>query len=83
MTSSANKLQTLPTNGFDASITQLIDENTAEDVPVTEFSINLTLHITAAVDRGLSGQIEKTSNILYAHFGGQPALNAYSALFAT
>jgi hypothetical protein len=31
----------------------LIDENTAEDVPVTEFLINLTLHITATVDRGL------------------------------
>jgi hypothetical protein len=42
----------LPTNGFDASIAQLIDENTAEDVPATEFVINLTLHITAAVDRG-------------------------------
>jgi hypothetical protein len=33
----------------------LIDENTAEDVPVTEFLINLTLHITATVDRGLEG----------------------------
>jgi 1-aminocyclopropane-1-carboxylate deaminase len=35
------------------------------------------------IDLVLSGQIEKTSNILYAHLGGQPALNVYSALFAT
>jgi 1-aminocyclopropane-1-carboxylate deaminase len=35
------------------------------------------------IDLVLCGQIEKTSNVLYAHLGGQPALNAYSALFAT
>ena len=35
------------------------------------------------IDLVFSGQIEKTSNVLYAHLGGQPALNAYSALFAT
>jgi 1-aminocyclopropane-1-carboxylate deaminase len=28
-----------------------------------------------------SGDIPKTSNVLYAHLGGQPAINAYSALF--
>ena len=28
-----------------------------------------------------SGEISKDSNVLYAHLGGQPALNAYSALF--
>jgi 1-aminocyclopropane-1-carboxylate deaminase len=28
-----------------------------------------------------SGDIPKHSNVLYAHLGGQPALNAYSALF--
>jgi 1-aminocyclopropane-1-carboxylate deaminase len=27
------------------------------------------------------GDIEASSNVLYAHLGGQPALNAYSALF--
>lgn len=27
------------------------------------------------------GEIEATSTVLYAHLGGQPALNAYSALF--
>jgi hypothetical protein len=26
-------------------------------------------------------EIGKESNVLYAHLGGQPALNAYSALF--
>ena len=28
-----------------------------------------------------SGDIPKDSNVLYAHLGGQPAINAYSALF--
>jgi 1-aminocyclopropane-1-carboxylate deaminase len=28
-----------------------------------------------------SGAIDKTSNVLYAHLGGQPALNAYSGIF--
>ncbi|RTL68010.1 MAG: 1-aminocyclopropane-1-carboxylate deaminase [Pseudonocardiaceae bacterium] len=28
-----------------------------------------------------SGEIGKDSNVLYAHLGGQPAINAYSALF--
>jgi 1-aminocyclopropane-1-carboxylate deaminase len=27
------------------------------------------------------GEIGKASTVLYAHLGGQPALNAYSALF--
>ena len=27
------------------------------------------------------GEIEKGSNVLYAHLGGQPALSAYAALF--
>ena len=26
-------------------------------------------------------EIERTSNVLYAHLGGQPAINAYAALF--
>ena len=33
------------------------------------------------VDLVTSGEIGKDSNVLYAHLGGQPALNAYSALF--
>ena len=33
------------------------------------------------IDLVSSGDIPKESNVLYAHLGGQPALNAYSALF--
>jgi 1-aminocyclopropane-1-carboxylate deaminase len=33
------------------------------------------------VDLVTRGEIDKSSNVLYAHLGGQPALNAYSALF--
>ncbi|MGK9147427.1 1-aminocyclopropane-1-carboxylate deaminase [Plantibacter flavus] len=33
------------------------------------------------IDLVTSGDIPATSNVLYAHLGGQPALNAYSALF--
>jgi len=33
------------------------------------------------IDLVSRGEIEKSSTILYAHLGGQPALNAYSALF--
>jgi 1-aminocyclopropane-1-carboxylate deaminase len=33
------------------------------------------------IDLVKHGEIGKESNVLYAHLGGQPALNAYSALF--
>jgi 1-aminocyclopropane-1-carboxylate deaminase len=33
------------------------------------------------IDLVRGGDIPKDSNVLYAHLGGQPALNAYSALF--
>ncbi|WP_108717708.1 1-aminocyclopropane-1-carboxylate deaminase [Miniimonas sp. S16] len=33
------------------------------------------------IDLARTGRIEPGSNVLYAHLGGQPALNAYSALF--
>jgi 1-aminocyclopropane-1-carboxylate deaminase len=33
------------------------------------------------IDLVTSGDIPRESNVLYAHLGGQPALNAYSALF--
>ncbi len=33
------------------------------------------------IDLVTSGEIEADSNVLYAHLGGQPALNAYSGLF--
>jgi 1-aminocyclopropane-1-carboxylate deaminase len=34
------------------------------------------------IDLVTQGEIEKDSKILYAHLGGQPALNAYSGIFA-
>jgi 1-aminocyclopropane-1-carboxylate deaminase len=30
-----------------------------------------------------SGEIARDANVLYAHLGGQPALNAYGALFTS
>jgi 1-aminocyclopropane-1-carboxylate deaminase len=33
------------------------------------------------IDLITSGEIPSSSNVLYAHLGGQPAINAYSALF--
>jgi 1-aminocyclopropane-1-carboxylate deaminase len=33
------------------------------------------------IDLVRDGDISADSNVLYAHLGGQPALNAYSALF--
>ena len=37
--------------------------------------------VAGLVDLVTSGEIPRDSNVLYAHLGGQPALNAYSALF--
>ncbi len=34
------------------------------------------------IDLVAKGEIPKESNVLYAHLGGQPALNGYSALFS-
>ena len=34
------------------------------------------------IDLVQTGEIDRSSNVLYAHLGGQPALNAYGALFA-
>ena len=33
------------------------------------------------IDLVRDGEIAKDANVLYAHLGGQPAINAYSALF--
>ena len=33
------------------------------------------------IDLVTSGEIPKDSTVLYAHLGGQPALNAYSSIF--
>jgi 1-aminocyclopropane-1-carboxylate deaminase len=38
--------------------------------------------MAALVDLVRQGEIEKDSTVLYAHLGGQPALNAYSGIFA-
>jgi 1-aminocyclopropane-1-carboxylate deaminase len=35
------------------------------------------------IDLVSTGEIEKGSNVLYAHLGGQPALSAYAALFTS
>jgi 1-aminocyclopropane-1-carboxylate deaminase len=37
--------------------------------------------MAALIDLVANGEIPKDSNVLYAHLGGQPAVNAYSALF--
>jgi 1-aminocyclopropane-1-carboxylate deaminase len=37
--------------------------------------------MAALIDLVGSGEIPADSNVLYAHLGGQPAINAYSALF--
>ncbi|MEV6417885.1 1-aminocyclopropane-1-carboxylate deaminase [Kribbella sp. NPDC051718] len=37
--------------------------------------------MAALIDLVRTGDIPRTSTVLYAHLGGQPALNAYSALF--
>jgi 1-aminocyclopropane-1-carboxylate deaminase len=34
------------------------------------------------IDLVTRGEIEPTATVLYAHLGGQPALNGYSALFS-
>ena len=33
------------------------------------------------IDLVARGEIDKSATVLYAHLGGQPALNGYSALF--
>jgi 1-aminocyclopropane-1-carboxylate deaminase len=38
--------------------------------------------MAALVDLVHRKEIEPTSTVLYAHLGGQPALNGYSALFS-
>ena len=34
------------------------------------------------IDLVFRGEIERSSNVLYAHLGGQPAINGYASLFA-
>jgi 1-aminocyclopropane-1-carboxylate deaminase len=37
--------------------------------------------MAAMIDLVARGEIERSSNVLYAHLGGQPAINAYASLF--
>jgi 1-aminocyclopropane-1-carboxylate deaminase len=37
--------------------------------------------MAALIDLVCEGRIEPGSRVLYAHLGGQPALNAYSGIF--
>jgi 1-aminocyclopropane-1-carboxylate deaminase len=39
--------------------------------------------LAGRIDLVARGEIERGSNVLYAHIGGQPALNAYAGLFTT
>jgi 1-aminocyclopropane-1-carboxylate deaminase len=39
--------------------------------------------MAATIDLVASGEIPRDSTVLYAHLGGQPALNGYAALFKT
>jgi 1-aminocyclopropane-1-carboxylate deaminase len=34
------------------------------------------------IDLVSRGEIERSSNVLYAHLGGQPVINAYASLFS-
>jgi 1-aminocyclopropane-1-carboxylate deaminase len=38
--------------------------------------------MAATIDLVGRGEIDRSSTVLYAHLGGQPALNGYSALFS-
>jgi 1-aminocyclopropane-1-carboxylate deaminase len=38
--------------------------------------------LAGMIDLVSRGEIERSSNVLYAHLGGQPAINAYAALFS-
>ena len=37
--------------------------------------------MAGTIDLVRRGEIAKDANVLYAHLGGQPALNAYSGVF--
>ena len=73
---------------FHAGAYGLADESTAEAM---RLGASLEGMITDPVYEGKSlaglihlvssGEINRDSTVLYAHLGGQPALNAYSSLF--
>lgn len=42
----------------------------------------VTPSVASLIDLVGHGEVGPGSNVLYAHLGGQPAINAYAALFA-
>jgi 1-aminocyclopropane-1-carboxylate deaminase len=74
---------------YHAGIYGIPDESTLEAM---RLAARLEATITDPVYEGKSmagmidlvnrGEIEPSSNVLYAHLGGQPAINAYAALFS-
>jgi 1-aminocyclopropane-1-carboxylate deaminase len=74
---------------YHAGIYGIPDESTLEAM---RLAARLEAMITDPVYEGKSmagmidlvnrGEIEPSSNVLYAHLGGQPAINAYAALFS-
>jgi 1-aminocyclopropane-1-carboxylate deaminase len=75
--------------GYHAGIYGIPDGSTLEAM---RLAARLEAMITDPVYEGKSmagmidlvsrGEIEPSSNVLYAHLGGQPAINAYAALFS-
>jgi len=75
-------------NRYHAGTYGIPDEST---LSAMRLSARLEAMITDPVYEGKSmaglidlisrGEIDRSSNVLYAHLGGQPALNAYSSLF--
>ena len=57
----------------------------AEESAIAErmiaWSCSLASRMAGLIDLISSGEIGKDSTVLYAHLGGQPALNAYSGIF--
>jgi 1-aminocyclopropane-1-carboxylate deaminase len=74
---------------YHAGVYGIPDEATLEAMRLaarTEGMITDPVHegksMAAMVDLVARGEIPRDSTVLYAHLGGQPALNGYSALFS-
>ena len=50
--------------------------------PAGSFFAYFLRRMAATIDLVRRGEIDPSSTVLYAHLGGQPALNGYSALFS-
>jgi 1-aminocyclopropane-1-carboxylate deaminase/D-cysteine desulfhydrase-like pyridoxal-dependent ACC family enzyme len=61
---------------------RVIGIDTSAKAAETRAQVEKTARNTAdLIDLVQSGDIPKDSNVLYAHLGGRPALNAYSGIF--